>query len=74
MNLAKEKKEEDYPIMFKSQFVEGQAMMKSFLKGIDIKVRGCQVWTTYIWQFPDKIVAKSFAEGMKAQFEGGEKE
>lgn len=72
MTEEKKKEEEDYPIMFKSQFTEGQSMMKSFLKGIDIKVRGCKVRTTYIWEFPDKLVAKSFAEGMKTQFEGGE--
>jgi hypothetical protein len=49
-------------------------MMQRFLKGIEIKVKGNKVQTIYNWEFPDEIVAKTFAESMKEQFEGAMEE
>jgi len=62
----------DFPIMYKSDFNAGQRMMMRFLKGIDIKIKGKKVTTIYNWEFPDELVAKAFAHGMKAQLEGAE--
>jgi len=59
----------DYPIMYKSDFDAGQRMMMRFLKGIDIKIKGKKVTTIYNWEFPDELVAKAFAHGMKAQLD-----
>jgi len=68
------KKEEDYPVMMRSEFTAGQEMMAQFLKGVDITVRGNKVNCIYRWEFPDELVAKSFAEAMKSQFDVGEEE
>jgi hypothetical protein len=64
----------DAPIMTMSQFQQGAQMMQRFLKGIDIKVKGNKVQTIYNWEFPDEIVAKTFAESMRSQFEGAMEE
>jgi gamma-glutamylcysteine synthetase len=60
----------DEPVMTMSQFQQGAQMMHRFLKGIDIKVKGNKVQTIYNWEFPDELVAKTFAESLKEQFEG----
>jgi hypothetical protein len=60
----------DAPIMTVSQFQQGAQMMARFLKSIEIKVKGNKVQTIYHWEFPDEVVAKTFAESMRAQFEG----
>lgn len=59
----------DTPVMTYGQFQQGAQMMQHFLKKIDINVDGSKVQTIYHWEFPDEVVAKSFAESMKAQFE-----
>ena len=64
----------DEPVMTMSQFQEGAQVMQRFLKGIDIKVKGNKVKTIYNWEFPDELVAKTFAESMKGQFEGAMEE
>jgi len=61
------------PVITQKDFVQGQAMMRSFLKGVDIKVKGSEVLTTYRWKFPDKHVAVAFAKGIAKSF-GGEEE
>jgi hypothetical protein len=58
------------PVMTYDQYQQGAQMMQQFLKGIDIKVKGKRVETIYKWEFPDELVAKTFAENMKEQFEG----
>ena len=60
--------------MTQKDFIQGQAMMRSFLKGIDIKVKGNEVYTTYKWKFPDKRVAVAFAKGIAESFGGGEEQ
>ncbi len=58
------------PVMTYGQMLEGQSLMKKFLKKIEIRIKGEKVITSYIWEFPDEVVAKAFAENMKASFEG----
>jgi len=63
------------PVMTYGQYVEGQSLIRKFLKEIKIKRTGSTVTTTYIWKLPDEIIAKNFALSMKEQFEqqlGGE--
>jgi gamma-glutamylcysteine synthetase len=64
----------DEPVMTMSQFQQGAQMMQRFLKGIEIKVKGNKVQTIYNWEFPDEVVARTFAESMKEQFEGAMEE
>ena len=67
-------KPENVPIMTKQDFIQGQAMMRNFLKGVDIKVKGSEVYTTYKWKFPDKRVAVAFAKGIAESFGGGQEQ
>jgi hypothetical protein len=60
----------DAPIMTVSQFQQGAQMMARFLKSIEIKVKGNKVQTIYHCEFPDEVVAKTFAESMRSQFMG----
>lgn len=69
-----EQKPENVPIMTKQDFIQGQAMMRNFLKGVDIKVKGNEVYTTYKWKFPDKRVAVAFAKGIAESFGGGQEQ
>jgi gamma-glutamylcysteine synthetase len=64
----------DEPVMTMSQFQQGAQMMQRFLKGIEIKVKGNKVQTIYNWEFPDEVVARTFAESMRSQFEGAMEE
>jgi len=68
----KEKASQDYPVMMHSELTAGQQMMKQFLKHVEVRIKGNKVVTSYHWEFPDEIVAKSFAHGMKETFESGE--
>lgn len=61
----------DTPVMTYQQMIEGQSLMMKFLKKIEVRVKGEKVTTTYFWEFPDKIIAKTFAEQIKAAFESG---
>jgi len=65
---------ENAPVMTQKEFLQGQAMMRTFLKGIDIKVKGNEVYTTYKWKFPDKQAAIAFAKGMAESFGGGQEQ
>jgi len=56
------------PVLTYGQMLEGQSLLRKFLKKIEIRVKGEKVVTSYIWEFPDEIVAKTFAEQMKEQF------
>ena len=49
----------------------GISMLQNFLKGIDIKVDGKNVYVTYKLEFADETLAKSFAEGLKETYESG---
>jgi len=69
-----EQNPENAPLMTQKDFIQGQAMMRNFLKGIDIKVKGNEVYTTYKWKFPDKRVAVAFAKGMAESFGSGEEQ
>lgn len=64
------------PVMTYDQYLQGQSLLKKFLKEIKIKRQGTRVITSYIWEFPDELIAKNFAYSMKDQFEhqlgGGE--
>ncbi len=60
----------EQPVMTYGQLVEGQSLLKKFLKKIEIRIKRTQVITSYIWDFPDEVVAKAFAEQMKVSFEG----
>ena len=64
------------PVMTYDEYLQGQSLLKKFLKEIKIKRQGTRVITSYIWEFPDELIAKNFAYSMKEQFEqqlgGGE--
>jgi len=62
------------PVMTQEQFMQGQALLKQYLKGISIKLeKGTGIAKViFTYDFGDEMVAKAFAEGMKRQFEGGE--
>jgi len=49
----------------------GMSMLQSFLKRIDIVVKEKEVHVTYILEFPDETIAKTFAEGLKKTYEEG---
>ena len=78
MSLLNEKKQEGQtvPVMTYDEYLQGQSLLKKFLKEIKIKRQGTRVITSYIWEFPDELIAKNFAYSMKEQFEqqlgGGE--
>ena len=82
MSLLNEQKQElaetnqQLPVMTYDQYMQGQSLLKKFLKEIKIKRQGTRVITSYIWEFPDELIAKNFAYSMKDQFEqqlgGGE--
>ncbi|MEM1540706.1 MAG: hypothetical protein QXJ07_04915 [Candidatus Bathyarchaeia archaeon] len=59
----------DQPVMTYGQMIEGQSLMRKFLKKIEIKIKGERVVTSYIWEFPDEVIAKTFAQQMKDAFE-----
>jgi hypothetical protein len=60
----------EQPVMTYGQLLEGQSLLRKFLKKIEIRVKREKVVTSYIWEFPDEVVAKTFAEQMKLSFEG----
>ena len=78
MSLLNEQKQEGQtvPVMTYDEYLQGQSLLKKFLKEIKIKRQGTRVITSYIWEFPDELIAKNFAYSMKEQFEqqlgGGE--
>jgi len=78
VSLLNEQKQESQtvPVMTYDQYMQGQSLLKKFLKEIKIKRQGTRVVTSYIWEFPDELIAKNFAYSMKEQFEqqlgGGE--
>ncbi|MEM2385891.1 MAG: hypothetical protein QXO67_02805, partial [Candidatus Bathyarchaeia archaeon] len=49
----------DQPVMTYGQMIEGQSLMRKFLKKIEIKIKGERVVTSYIWEFPDEVIAKT---------------
>jgi len=55
------------PVMTYGQFLEGRSLLRKFLKEVQIRVKGEKVTTCYFWEFPDEIIAKTFAEQMKDQ-------
>jgi len=70
--MSEEKPSEEQlqkPVMTYGDMLQGQSLLKKFLKKIEIHIKGTKVVTSYIWDFPDEIVAKTFAETMKDQFE-----
>ena len=78
VSLLSEQKQESQtvPVMTYDEYLQGQSLLKKFLKEIKIKRQGTRVITSYIWEFPDELIAKNFAYSMKEQFEqqlgGGE--
>ena len=78
MSLLNGQKQEGQtvPVMTYDEYLQGQSLLKKFLKEIKIKRQGTKVITSYIWEFPDELIAKNFAYSMKEQFEqqlgGGE--
>ena len=78
MSLLNGQKQEGQtvPVMTYDEYLQGQSLLKKFLKEIKIKRQGTRVVTSYIWEFPDELIAKNFAYSMKEQFEyqlgGGE--
>ena len=75
--MSEQKQEsQTVPVMTYDEYLQGQSLLKKFLKEIKIKRQGTRVITSYIWEFPDELIAKNFAYSMKEQFEqqlgGGE--
>jgi hypothetical protein len=74
LNMAEKPKmnenDANTPVMTYGQMLEGQSLMKKFLKKIEIRIKKEKVITSYIWEFPDEAVAKIFADQMKTAFEG----
>jgi len=58
-------------MMDKKQFEIGMGLLKNFLKKIEVDVEGKRVVFKQYYEFPEEIIAKSFAKSIKEQFEGG---
>ena len=68
--MSTNKTPSDAPVITRQQLIEGQSLMMKFLKKVEVRIRGEKVILTYFWEFPDKLIAKEFAERTKAAFEG----
>jgi hypothetical protein len=64
-------KQDDMPVMTKSQFDVGVQMMQRYLKRVEVKVEGTEVHIINVLDLKDSNLARVFAQQYATLMQGG---